>query len=291
MKHGPLPNYALIHRPEMFLTMFDLEREQIRKTYQLCRLAFIMLGTALALACFTSLLGLFGRFQPGLLHWIQGSVVYEWVDAPIVWGCLIGATLLWGRWDHVSWQRRAGLFLVMNLVDLGLWFIARADALAAQGADFGHEFGHEWLRDSLGTALGWGEFALISSLTCDYLVHLGVEHARESDKSTRSMAATGAMVWLLYFCQRTNWRAGWPLQVHQLRALDGFLVFYGYHLIWTITLIQVTALVVSAVRQSTTVLEEIDREDQENDLLRSRSDSSRPFEEVGSHRDEGRRPF
>jgi hypothetical protein len=271
----------------MFLTMFDLEREQIRKTYQLCRLAFIVLGTALALACFTSLLGLFGRFQPALLSWVQGSGLYDWVDAPIVWGCLIGATLLWGRWDHVSWQRRAGLFLVMNLVDVGLWFISRADAMGAQAG----EFGHEWLRESLGTALGWGEFALISSLTCDYLVHLGVEHARESDKSTRSMAATGAMVWLLYFCQRTNWRAGWPLHVHQLRALDGFLVFYGYHLIWTITLIQVTALVISAVRQTTTVLEEIDREDQEHDLLRSRSDPLQPFEGAGSHRDQGRRGY
>ena len=132
---------------------------------------------------------------------------------------------------------------------------------------------------SLGDALGWGEFALISSLTCDYLVHLGVDHARESDKSTRSMAATGAMVWMLFFCQRTNWRAGWPLQVAaQIRGLDGMLLFHGFTLIWTITLIQVTALVISAVRQSTDVLDEMDREDQEHDLLRSRSDSPRPFE-------------
>ena len=267
--------------------MYDVEREQIRKTYQLCRLAFIMLGVALGLACFDSLLDLFARFQPQLVSWVQKSDFYQWVGAPITWGCLIGATLLWGRWDHASWQRRAGLFLVMNLVDVGLWFISRADAMGAQAVDFGHE----WLRISLGTALGWGEFALLSSLTCDYLVHLGIDHARESDKSTRSMAATGAMVWLLFFCQATNWRAGWPLQVQQLRPLDGFLVYYGYKLIWTITLIQVTALVVSAVRQSTTVLEEIDRDDQENDLLRSRSDMPQPFEGAGANRDQGRRQF
>jgi heme exporter protein D len=185
----------------------------------------------------------------------------------------------------VSWQRRAGLFLVMNLVDVGLWFISRADDLGPQAG----EFGHKWLRDSLGTALGWGEFALLSSLTCDYLAHLGVEHARDSDKSTRSMAATGAMVWLLHFCQRTNWRAGWPLQFHPGRGLDGFLVYYGYNLIWTITLIQVTALVFSAVHQSTAVLEEIEREDQENDLLRSRSDPLEPLQKSvsQSRRDEG----
>ncbi len=34
----------------------------------------------------------------------------------------------------------------MNLVDIGLWFIARADAMGQQAG----EFGHEWLRDSLG---------------------------------------------------------------------------------------------------------------------------------------------
>ena len=171
---------------------------------------FMILAVALVLACFDSLLELFGRFEqgPGLLTWIHGSAWYQWLDTPIVWGCLIGAILLWGRWDHVSWQRRAGLFLVMNLVDVGLWFMARGDAMGARVG----EFGHEWLRMNLGIALGWGEFALISSLTCDYLVHLGVDHARDSDKSTRSMAATGAMLWLLLFCQRTNWRAGWPLQ-------------------------------------------------------------------------------
>ena len=153
------------------------------------------------------------------------------------------------------------------------------------------EFGHEWLRGSLGTALGWGEFALLSSLTCDYLVHLGVDHARDSDKSTRSMAATGAMVWLLFFCQRRTGGPAGRCKSSRLRALDGLLVYYGYNLIWTITLIQVTALVVSAVRQSTTVLEEIDREDQENDLLRSRSDSPQPFEGTAANRDQGRRPF
>jgi hypothetical protein len=267
--------------------MFDLEREQLRKTYQLCRLGFLIIAGALVLACFISLLDLYGRFDRSLDIWIRQSGISQWIDAPIVWGCLIGATLLWGRWDHVSWQRRAGLFLVMNLVDVGLWFVSRADAMGPQAG----EFGHEWLRSSLGVALGWGEFALLSSLTCDYLTHLGVEHARDSDRSTRSMAATGAMVWLLYFCQRTNWRGGWPLQFHQGRGLDGFLVFYGYQLIWTITLIQVTALVISAVRQSTTVLEEIEREDQESDLLRSRSDPLDPIRKSVSQRDDVWRDF
>jgi len=271
--------------------MFDIEREQLRKTYQLCRLGFIILAVALVLACFTSLLDLFGKFEPGIASWFRDSPLYHWVETPIVWGSLIGATLLWGRWDHVSWQRRSGLLLVMSLVDLAIWFIERGiergDALGVNVGDGGSE----WLRYVIGVSLGWGEFALLSSLTCDYLVHLGVEHARDSDKSTRSMIATGAMVWLLLFCQRTNWAAGWPLQPRGLRGLDGLLLYHGFSLFWTITLIQVTALVISAARQSTHVLEEMDGEDRENDPLRSRSDSSPPFEAVGRERDDVRRSW
>ena len=134
-------------------------------------------------------------------------------------------------------------------------------------------------------ALGWAEVTLLSSLSCDYLVHLGVEHARESDKSIRSMAATGAMVWMLLFCQQTDWGAGWPLRPRRV-GLEGQLLRHGSVLIYTITLIQVTALVVSAVRQSSRVLEEMDREDQDHDLLRSPSDSSREFDSNKSYRDQ-----
>ena len=259
--------------------MFDLEREQLRKTYQICRIGFAITAVALVLACFYSLLSLYGRFDRGLDTWIRESGLGQWIDAPIVWGCLIGATLLWGRWDHVSWQRRAGLFLVMNLVDVVLWFIAGP---TRWGPRLG-EFGHEWLRISLGTLSGGENSRLLSSLACDYLTHLGVEHARESDKSTRSMAATGAMVWLLYFCQHTNWRRRLAAPIPPGPGARSFLVFYGYHLIWTITLIQVTALVVSAVRQSTTVLEEIERDDQESDLLAPRSE---PLSNSASQRDD-----
>jgi hypothetical protein len=119
-----------------------------------------------------------------------------------------------------------------------------------------------------------------------------VDYARDSDKSTRSMAATGAMVWLLLICQLTDWQAGWPLQAHhQLRGLERMLLYHGFKLIWAITLIQVTALVISAVRRSTEVIAEMDREDQDNDLLRSRSDTPQPFESVSSYRDHSQRPF
>ena len=44
-----------------------------------------------------------------------------------VWGSLAGAMLLWGRWDHKSWQRRTGLLLVMCIVDLVVWFVDRGE--------------------------------------------------------------------------------------------------------------------------------------------------------------------
>ena len=165
---------------------------------------------------------------------------------PITWGSLLGVTLLWGRFDHPGWQRRVGLLLVMSLVDAGLWFLDHGAALGLAEGDLGHD----WLRGNVGQALGWAEFALMAGLSCDYLEHLGVEYARESGKSTRSMAATGAVVWLLLFCQRTDWSAGWPLVPHRIRSIEEFLLFQASHLIWAITLIQVTSLAISAARMS-----------------------------------------
>jgi len=264
--------------------MFDLEREQHRKTYEICRLGFAITAVALALACFTSVLDLFSFFQRDLAIWIHNLPWYQWLNTPIVWGSLIGTTLLWGRWNHVSWQRRAGLLLFMCLIDVVLWFVERGDAMGVHVGDVGHR----WLRESMGAVLGWGEFALLSSLSCDYLVHLGVEHASDSDKSTRSMIATGALVWMLFFCQQTDWGAGWPLRHRPpARNLEAILLVYGFSLIWTITLIQVTALVISAVRQSSYVLNEMDREDLEQDPLRSRSDSHDELDSVTTYRDQG----
>src|SRR5262249_32730053 len=104
--------------------MMDLEREKLRVTYQVCRLGFGLLTVALGLACFTSILPLLANFHRDLFFLyirILRSSWYPWISVPITWGGLVGVTLLWGRWDHPSWQRRAGLLLVMNLVDGALW--------------------------------------------------------------------------------------------------------------------------------------------------------------------------
>src|SRR5437764_7022908 len=209
--------------------MMDLEREQFRKTYEVSRLGFAILSTALVLACFTSLLDLLSCFHRDLVLRIIRTAWYPWIDVPIVWGSLLGATLLWGRWEHVSWQRRSGLLLVMSLADVVLWVLAHG-AVLGRGEI---AIGHDWLRGHLGEALGWAEFALLASLAGDYLGHLGVEQAAESAKAARSMAATGAVVWMLVFCEQTHWAQGWPLQPHRpIRGVETLLLMHGWRLIW-----------------------------------------------------------
>ena len=246
--------------------MFDLEREHHRKTYQVCRLGFAILSASLGVACFTSIVPIFANFHPELSLRILRSEWFQWLDIPIAWGCLLGTTLLWGRWEHSGWQRRVGLLLVMGLVDIGLGLLEHGTAFGLRAMPIGHD----WFRSNLGEALGWAEFALLASLSCDYLDHLGVAEAQDSGKSTRAMAATGAVLWMLLFCIRTDWSAHWPLQHRPIRTIEEVLLIHGAHLIWTITLMQVTALTISAVRQSGYVLDEMEREDVSSDPLRTR---------------------
>jgi hypothetical protein len=114
----------------------------------------------------------------------------------------------------------------------------------------------------------------MASLAGDVLGHLGVEPAREASKSTRALAATGAVVWMLLFCQRTDWNRGWPLQGPRRGSIEAMLLDLGSTMIWTITLIQVTALTIAATRETSRTLSEMDLEDRQDDLFRSPSESS-----------------
>ncbi len=249
--------------------MFDLEREQHRKTYQVCRLGFAILSASLGIACLTSLLPIFADFHRELSLRILGSDWFRWLDAPIAVGCLLGTSLLWGRWEHSGWQRRVGFLLVMCLVDIGL-------CIFKHGSDFGlgaGQVGHDWLRANLGEALGWAEFAILASLSCDYLEHLGIAEASDSGKSTRAMAATGAVLWMVWFCIMTDWSSHGPLQQRPIRSIEELLLGKSSYLIFMITLMQVTALTISAARQSGYLLDEMEREDEASDPLRTRSGS------------------
>ena len=80
---------------------------------------------------------------------------------------------------------------------------------------------------------------------------------------------------MLRFCEQTNWDQGWPLQ-RRNAGIQGWLLFLGSELIWTITLIQVTALVVAAARHTIRTLNEMEREDQQHELLGFSSEDPNP---------------
>src|SRR4051794_11771701 len=99
--------------------MMDLEREQLWKTYQLCRTAFFLLAVALIPPCIMSLLTMVALMgDRGLWLWLENSPLDRWVSTVSVWGSLAGTMLLWGRWNHAGWQRRTGFLLLMCVADL-----------------------------------------------------------------------------------------------------------------------------------------------------------------------------
>lgn len=249
----------------------ELDHERQRWTYTLCRLGFGVLSVALVLACCTSLLWLLSWFGArNIMRAIVMTRAWHWIDVPIVWGSLVGTYLLWGRWNERGWQRRSGLLLLMCFVDAALWLFEHANDLGLHEG----EIGHEWLRSQLGEALGWAEFTLMAGLACDLLAHLGVEQAPEAGKATRSLSATGAVVWMILFLERTAWRQGWPLLDQGIHSPETLLLTMGTRMIWAITLIQVTALTIAATRQTHRVLREMERDQQEHELLRSPSESA-----------------
>jgi hypothetical protein len=246
------------------------ERERERQTYQLCRIGFGLTALALVIACFTSFLTLPMHFggRP-FLPWVFHTPLWHWIDSPVIWASLIGTYFLWGRWNDPGWQRRAGLLLVMCMADAILWFLSHGSDLGLRLDDVGHQ----WFRDHLGQALGWAEFALIASLSCDVMVHLGVEQAAETGRATRSLAATGAAVWMALFLLQTNWKRGWPLVPrNRIPLFEGLLLELGWNMIWAVTLIQVTALTVAAAKQCSVVLAEMAHEDGQFDVFKSPSE-------------------
>lgn len=232
------------------------------KTYRLCRGGFLFLSIGLAPLAFLCIVLII--LQVGDWRNLIGPQVREWLDRAATlatWATLIGVTLLWGRWDHPGWQRRTSLLMTMCLIDVGLWFLDLRDPQGLGDS--------AWFRGQVGSALGWSEFALLASLSGDYLAHLGVEQADESAKSTRSLAASGAMIWLLVFCETANLRDGWPIKERARVAGQTLLLGLGAELIWTVCLLQVTALVVAALRQSDRQVRDMedDDRDREDDLF------------------------
>jgi hypothetical protein len=249
------------------------ERSRLRRTLRRRQLGFSALGLALVIASLTTVGRLILIFSGrgvalGALFGIPQWNMIE--ESSVVWASLIGVALLWGRWPDRNWLRRSGLLLLMCLIDLILWSL---DHAAEIGLSEG-KLGHDWFRQSLGTALGWSEFALIASLAADMAAHLGEPQAIEFGKAVRSLSTTGAMVWFMYFYFRTDWSPPfWPLRDRPFNG-GSILLLLGWLVLMAINLVQVTALTLLAGRSCGRSLRQMIEEDRRNDQLPSRSEAA-----------------
>lgn len=228
------------------------------KSYRFCRLGFFLLAVGLVLVCLADLPALLVRLasRPAHFHfwrWMRESGASTLVGTVTPWATLAGSALLWAAWDSPAWRRRAGLLMAMCLVDVGSWILDQGDP----------EFRgpNAFFRIQLGAALGWAEFALLAGLAGEILTHLGAESAEESARSTRSLAATGAVVWLLLFVETADLAGGWPLRRNPWMTLHAQLLWLANDVIHAVCLVQVTGLVLGAFRRLHAEILRCDAED------------------------------
>ncbi len=181
----------------------------------------------------------------------------------VVLGSLTGVALLWGRWPDLHWQRRSGLLLLLCLADLVSWTADHAIRLGFSEVDIGHDY----FRYSLGVAIGWSEFALISSMAAEMAGLLGDHRAFELGKAARSLTTLTATIWLLFFLLITNWNAPvWPLRQFPMDDLTGNL-YRCWSLFHTILLVQVTLLCLGAARSCGQSVRKMAAEDRANEAV------------------------
>lgn len=216
------------------------------KAYRHSRLGFFLLAVGLVLVSAMDVPALILRLTSRQAYlqfwlWLRDSGAANLVGAVTPWATLAGATLLWSAWDAPAWRRRAGLLMTMCVVDVGSWILDQGDP------DFRGP--NAFFRIQLGAALGWAQFALLAGLAGEILAHLGDESVEESARSTRSLASTGAVVWLLLFFETTDLQGGWPPQRLPFITLHAHLLGLANDVIHAVCLLQVTSLVIAAFRR------------------------------------------
>jgi hypothetical protein len=247
----------------------DLEFEDPRPRYRNTQLAFGLIALSLALLSFAT------AFDVGYVFTRNPKIAGvmerpEWlwlVNAPITWVSLIGSYLLVGRWTESTWQRRAGLLVVMNSIDAVLWTLSHAHQFGL----LEHKVGHFWLRMQIASGLGWLELMLIASMATDVSLHLGKNDAPDAFRSARSLCMIGLGLWLFMLIGQTDWFR-WPLRPRRFDP-QGFLLFLGSLILTTVASFQTTALSIIAARQCQRFGRELDRREWDHELLRPRSES------------------
>lgn len=246
------------------------EFDDPRPRYRLCRAGFILCAAVLVLqaadrACL--LAALFGDVHD-LLKLVRHPLWGWIVGTPITWGAVVGSYLLWGRWNEPRWQRQAGLLVLMNLVDAGLWIVEHGDALGIRQGDVRYP----WLIFQIGSGQQWFELMLLAGLATDLATHLGKAEAAETGRLARSWATGGAVIWSILLVTWTDWHRGWPFLFRPL-TLETYLLLRGSEFVLILADFQVIILCVLAARECRRHLAELGSDDLGHDLLKSRSET------------------
>lgn len=242
--------------------------EESRPRHGLGRVGFGLIALALGLLCVVevSLLAyLFGaQHQVQALH---DHPAWLWlVDAPITWGSLVGSYLLWALWNQPSWRRRAGLLLIMNAIDAGMWTVVHAEELG-----LGPEPRElSWTFFLMASGLGWCELLLAASLAAEIAAQLGNSEAVDSGRNAYSVAIIGLILWAITALSQTDWGA-WPLRLRPTAEYPILLLLMTVLLILLTFL--VTVLCLTAARLSGRYLREQARREVDDELLKSRSET------------------
>ncbi len=237
----------------------EIEREALRRSYRLSRIGFSLLALALVVGSIYSigwLLLIFTGHRPDLGR-LLGIARFEFLVDTFRTGLRItGAFCLYAAWPETTWRRRAGLLLVMSMVDVVLWGTEYAVSLGLATEPIKHEI----FRQSLSMAFSWAKLTLYAGLAADVAHHLGVAQAPDLVKAARATATTGATLWFVFFLKRINWQQPWPLAEHPMNE-EMVLFYLAIRVIAAICLVQTSLLTLMASRESGRALRDMAKED------------------------------
>jgi hypothetical protein len=218
-----------------------------RPRYWLCAFAFGFVGVAALLLSVHSGLMFAAYLQRDMtLLDLLGKPFWAYLVAlPSLYAAVIGSYLLWGRWIDAGWQRRAGAFVLLSLINAVAGTILNADAL-------GFELMPADERWSVGTVFqlfGWVKLWLAASLAAEVASHLGVSTARPLGYHAARLAIIGLLATAIGFVVLTEWQAGLPLRhIGAIRDLPTFLLSMAPHPVRCLCAGQVAVLCFLAAR-------------------------------------------
>jgi hypothetical protein len=244
-----------------------------RPRIRACRFGLGLIALALGLLCLSNMAFLSRLFGQGqAIGPILSHPLWRWgLGATIPWAALVGSYLLWGRWSDGSWQWRAGLLVLLNGVDAGLWVLDNALDLGLKLPSLER---HQWFTFVLTLGTGWLELGLTASLAAEALKRIGhqpPEGVSVPQARAWSLVAVGLVLWAMIAFGLTRWW-DWPMLPRMGRGRGGdlrLLVLLSV-VMQTILTFQVTAQALGASRLCRKALETADHPDM--DLLKSRSE-------------------